>query len=59
MMVEDVTEEATWEDYLFMQTQAQLSSVEDNTCLKGRGMLSPRKIPIQSPMLCIKPLIKP
>ena len=31
------------------------SSVEDKTCLKGRGMLSPIKIP----MLTIKPLIKP
>jgi hypothetical protein len=42
-------EEATWEDDFFMHTHPWLSSVEDNTCLKGRGMLSPRQSPIQSP----------
>jgi hypothetical protein len=34
-------EDSTWEDESFIQKHPKYSSIADNTCLKGRGMLSP------------------
>jgi hypothetical protein len=34
-------EDSTWEDESFIQKHPELLKCWDNTCLKGRGMLSP------------------